>query len=190
MGMGKTLQTIATMLDHRPLLQHAKPGQKHPPTADLPKRQAEDQLWDRSKADWLKEMDLLKVPKKLRARDGGARAGTLVICPVIALSQWRSEIKKFTDGEALSVCTYHGPDREKETPRQLMQKYDVVLTTYQVLEADFRKMTSPNRVACPNCGGKFKVRRMSCCFYFGLLILLTKDCFMIVSCRSISCTST
>ena len=26
-----------------------------------------------------------------------------------------------------------------------------------VLEADFRKMTSPNRVECPNCGGKFKV---------------------------------
>lgn len=26
-----------------------------------------------------------------------------------------------------------------------------------MLEADFRKMTSPNRVECPNCGGKFKV---------------------------------
>lgn len=66
---------------------------------------------------------------------------------------------KFTDG-SLSICTYHGPDRETKTPRELMKKYDIVLTTYQVMEADFRKMTSPNRVECPNCGGKFKIDKL------------------------------
>jgi len=161
MGMGKTIQAIATILDNRPKLQHAKPGMKHPPTDDLPQRQREERLWDEGKGDWSAEMELLKVPKKLRSRDGGARAGTLVICPVIALTQWRTEIAKFTEEEGtLKVCTYHGPDREKETPRELMKKYDVVLTTYQVLEADFRKMTSPNRVECPNCGGKFKIDKL------------------------------
>lgn len=134
MGMGKTIQTIATILDHRPRLQHTKPGMKHPPTlssADLQLRLDEEKKWDETKSSWVNEMELLKVPKKLRPRDGGARAGTLVICPVIALSQWRSEIEKFTEEGTLSVCTYHGPDREKETPRELMKKYDVVLTTYQ-----------------------------------------------------------
>ena len=140
MGMGKTIQTIATILDHRPLLQHVKPGMKHPPTSDLSERQREDKLWEKAAADWKYEMDILKVGKKLRPRDGGARAGTLVVCPVIALTQWKEEIMKFTDG-SLSICTYHGPDREKETPRELLKKYDIVLTTYQVMEADFRKMT-------------------------------------------------
>jgi hypothetical protein len=157
--LGKTIQTIATILDHRPMLQHSKAGMKHPPTDDLKARQDEDKLWEKAATDWKYEMDILKVGKKLRPRDGGGRAGTLVICPVIALNQWREEILKFTDG-SLSICTYHGPDRETKTPRELMMKYDIVLTTYQVMEADFRKMTSPNRVECPNCGGKFKVDKL------------------------------
>ena len=157
--MGKTLQTIATMMDNRPKLQHCKPGTKHPISNDLKERQEEDEKWAKAAAHWQDEMDILKVVKKIRSRDGGGRAGTLVICPVIALTQWKTEIEKFTDG-SLSVCTYHGPDREAQAPREMLKKYDVVLTTYQVVEADFRKMTSPNRVACPNCGGKFKIDKL------------------------------
>jgi len=87
----------------------------------------------------------------------GARAGTLVVCPVAALTQWKTEIEKFCDPGVVQVVIYHGPDRERLIPRIMLRKYDIVLTTYQVLEADFRKMVSPNRVKCPNCGGKFKV---------------------------------
>ena len=101
---------------------------------------------------------LLPKSSKKGEPEGGARSGTLIVCPLIALSQWRSEIDKFCESNALSVCIYHGPDRVKIIPRNMMVKYDIVLTTYQVLEADFRKMTSPNKVKCPNCGGKFKVR--------------------------------
>jgi SNF2 family DNA or RNA helicase len=133
--MGKTIQTIAIILDHRPKLQHAKPGMKHNPSADdLDARRREETLWDDSMTDWNDEMDLLKLPKKFRSLARGEnsrRAGTLVVCPVIALSQWRTEIEKFTEEGALSVCTYHGPDREVRTPREMMKKYDVVLTTYQ-----------------------------------------------------------
>ena len=158
------MQSIATILDNRPLLQHSTPGAKHPPSSpDLAERKAEEKLWDDSLTDWKQEMELIEVPKSLipKARGkqpgGGARAGTLVICPVIALSQWKTEIEKFTEDGTLSVGIYHGPKRASEAPRELMRKYDIVLTTYQVLEQDFRKMTSPNKVKCPNCGGKFKV---------------------------------
>lgn len=154
-----------TILDNRPLLQHSKPGAKHPPSSpDLEERKAEEELWNESLASWKNEMEMIDVPKGLipKARGnrpgGGARAGTLVVCPVIALSQWGAEIQKFTENGTLSVGVYHGPKRASETPRELMLKYDVVLTTYQVLEHDFRKMTSPNKVKCPNCGGKYKVR--------------------------------
>mmetsp|Transcript_22813 Transcript_22813/g.42979 ORF Transcript_22813/g.42979 Transcript_22813/m.42979 type:complete len:234 (+) Transcript_22813:1239-1940(+) len=159
--MGKTIQTIATILDNRPILQHATPNAKHPPACtDLPQRQTEEILWNESKQSWTNEMDVLKVVEKLRSNDGGARAGTLVICPVIALTQWKTEIEKFTECGTLTVGTYHGPEREREMPREMMKKYDVVLTTYQVLESDFRKMISPNRVECPNCGGKFKIDKL------------------------------
>ena len=162
-GMGKTLQTIATILDNRPKLQHASAGAKHPQGANLGALKAEEKLWEKGLEDWKHEMVMQNVPKSIipKARGkkvgGGARAGTLVICPVIALTQWKTEIEKFTEHDSLSVCIYHGSDRASDLPRDMLCKYDVVLTTYQVLEADMRKMISPNKVKCPNCGGKFKV---------------------------------
>ena len=126
MGLGKTVQSITTILDNRPLLQHSKPGVKHPPSApDLAERQAEEKLWDESFAEWKNEMEIMEVPKSLipkargKQQGGGARAGTLVICPVIALSQWKSEIEKFTENGTLTVGVYHGPKRSSETPREL-----------------------------------------------------------------------
>lgn len=161
MGMGKTLQTIATILDNRPLLQHSKPGVKHPPSSpDLEARMAEEALWGEGKESWKHEMEKLDIsagllPKKNRA---GARAGTLVVCPVIALHQWASEIEKFTENDkTLTVGTYHGPNRSKEMPFEMMTKYDIILTTYQCVEQDFRKMMSPNKVQCPNWYVCFKV---------------------------------
>ena len=159
MGMGKTLQTMTLVVDHRPKLQHCKPGVKHPPGADNSNRVAEEELWRNTVKDWRHEMKMLNVPKSLQPKSP-QRAGTLVICPVIALLQWKSEIEKFTEDGTLTVGVYHGPNRAAQTPRELMVKYDVVLTTYQVVEAEFRKMTSPNKVKCPNCGGKFKVCRL------------------------------
>eukprot|EP00536_Pseudo-nitzschia_multiseries_P003648 jgi/Psemu1/186386/e_gw1.57.141.1 len=91
----------------------------------------------------------------------GARAGTLVVCPLIALYQWKEEIEKFTEENALTIGIYHGNDRHERFPRETLSKYDVVLTTYQVLEADFRKMISPNKVKCPNCGRSFKMDKLA-----------------------------
>jgi hypothetical protein len=161
MGMGKTIQTIATILDHRPKLQHCT--QSHPkcsPDASHAYRQAvgeEQERWDAAEVDWKHEMKMQNVPNKILPRQRLTRGGTLVVCPVIALSQWKSEIQKFCHPNVLTVVIYHGPDRTNQTPKSLLAKYDVVLTTYQVLEADFRKMVSPNKVKCPNCGKGFKV---------------------------------
>ena len=108
-------------------------------------------------------MDMIGVPDTLlRPKKGsaGCRAGTLVVCPLIALSQWKTEIEKFTAPGTLSIGIYHGTSRATDMPTKLLQKYDIVLTTYQVLEQDFRKMVSPNKIACPNCGGKYKIDKL------------------------------
>jgi hypothetical protein len=163
MGMGKTLQTITTILDNRPKLQHAKPGMKHPPsTNDVEDRIREELLWKDALKSCHHDLKMADVPdqvlhpKKKKGVDPiGVRAGTLVVCPLIALYQWKEEIEKFTESNALTICIYHGSDRHAKFPREILSKYDIVLTTYQVLEADFRKMVSipyeqpsPKHLAC------------------------------------------
>ena len=164
MGMGKTLQTIVTILHNKTQLQHSLPGAKYPPNQPTEILRREESKWDTALEDWKKEMDMNDVPSSLYTKNkkcksflpGGARAGTLIICPVIALSQWKNEIEKFTKPNSLTVAIYHGTNRSI-LPRELLCKYDIVLTTYQVLEAEFRSMISPSKVTCPNCFRKFKV---------------------------------
>lgn len=118
-------------------------------------------MWVSTVKDWKHEMEMNNVLKKVQPmKFAAARTGTLVVCPLIALSQWKAEIEKFSTPECLSVGVYHGPNRASEMTAELIQKYDIVLTTYQVLEQDFRKMVSPNKVACPNCSGKFKIDKL------------------------------
>ncbi|GBE79098.1 DNA repair protein [Sparassis crispa] len=62
----------------------------------------------------------------------------LVVAPTVAIMQWRNEIETRTDG--MKVLIWHGSSRESDV-REL-KKYDVVLTTYAVLESSFRKQHS------------------------------------------------
>jgi len=150
MGMGKTLQAIAAALNNMPVLQHS--------AATEPAE--ENKKWVDAHREWEHEMDQCEVPQRVRPKKGPLRGGMLVVCPVSALSQWAAEVEKFTVPSTLTVCTYHGPDRKDRTPAALLAKYDVVLTTYQVLEAEMRAMVSPNKVKCPNCGGKYKADKL------------------------------
>ncbi|TFL01722.1 SNF2 family N-terminal domain-containing protein [Pterulicium gracile] len=59
----------------------------------------------------------------------------LVIAPTVAVMQWRNEIATHTDG--MKVLVWHGSGRASNTEE--LEKYDVVLTTYAVLESCFRK---------------------------------------------------
>ncbi|KAK9456921.1 SNF2 family N-terminal domain-containing protein [Dipodascopsis uninucleata] len=60
----------------------------------------------------------------------------LVVVPTVAIMQWRSEIESNTAGK-LTTTIYHGASRI-EDPKKLKQ-FDVILTTYTVLESVFRK---------------------------------------------------
>ncbi|KAJ1960834.1 DNA repair protein rad16 [Dipsacomyces acuminosporus] len=68
---------------------------------------------------------------------------TLVICPTVALLQWKSEIQAATN--ALSVLVFYGNERKKlvdakgHLKESELDKYDVILTTYSVLESSFRR---------------------------------------------------
>ncbi|XP_024518292.1 DNA repair protein RAD16 [Selaginella moellendorffii] len=73
---------------------------------------------------------------------------TLVVCPVVAIEQWKSEIERFTKEGTLKVLIYHG-NRKHITVKELA-KHDVVLTTYSIIEHDYRKIL-PDKLRCKWC---------------------------------------
>ncbi|TKY48732.1 ATP-dependent helicase rhp16 [Spatholobus suberectus] len=79
--------------------------------------------------------------------------GTLVICPVVAVTQWVSEIDRFTSKGSTKVLIYHGANRWKSGDR--FADYDFVITTYSVVESEYRKHMMPPKERCPYCGKLF-----------------------------------
>ncbi|CAO3631073.1 unnamed protein product [Cunninghamella blakesleeana] len=60
----------------------------------------------------------------------------LVVAPAVAIIQWKKEIEAHTTKD-LKVNLFHGSKRTKSIKE--LQSYDIVITTYAVIEAAFRK---------------------------------------------------
>jgi SNF2 family DNA or RNA helicase len=71
-----------------------------------------------------------------RKLPSGLEKCTLVVAPLALIRQWELEIKEKVDtAHALRICVHHGPQRTKRF--QDLKKYDVVITTYQILVSEF-----------------------------------------------------
>ena len=90
--------------------------------------------------------------------------GTLVICPVVAVTQWVSEIDKSTSKGSTKVLVFHGPNREKSSEQ--LSKYDFVITTYSTIEADYRRCIMPPKMRCPYCGKLYHEEKLSIHMFF------------------------
>ncbi|KDN48028.1 hypothetical protein RSAG8_03044, partial [Rhizoctonia solani AG-8 WAC10335] len=84
------------------------------------------------------EMGMGKTIQTLALFVSDRQKPNLVVAPTVALMQWRNEIEAHTEG--FKVYMFHGGSREKSTKE--LAKYDVVLTTYAVMESSFRKQVS------------------------------------------------
>ncbi|GBG80826.1 hypothetical protein CBR_g31382 [Chara braunii] len=71
------------------------------------------------------------IKRKKKARKGG---GTLIVCPMTLLSQWKAECETHVQEGAVSVYAHYGSDRARECSALL--DYDIVITTYGVLAAE------------------------------------------------------
>jgi len=83
---------------------------------------------------------------------------TLVVVPTSALVQWEQEIKTCVDEGSLKVLVYYA--NRAGVVDDDFKGYDVVLTTYPVIEADWRKIINRHMVACQWCGKKYLPRSM------------------------------
>lgn len=79
--------------------------------------------------------------------------GTIVICPLVAVTQWVREIDRFTLEGSTKVLVYHGAHRAKNLYQ--LSDYDFVITTYSIVEAEFRKYVLPPKEKCQYCGKLF-----------------------------------
>ena len=60
---------------------------------------------------------------------------TLVVAPLALIRQWEAEIKnRVSDSHRLRVCVHHGSQRTKHF--EDLRKYDIVITTYQILVSE------------------------------------------------------
>ncbi|KAI9448512.1 DNA repair protein rad16 [Lactarius indigo] len=88
---------------------------------------------------WMRKQEFGQYAGGLLAvTQSGCGVRFILVFPTVAIMQWRNEIGTHTTG--MDVLVWHGASRMTD-PEEL-KKYDVVLTTYAVLESCFRKQQS------------------------------------------------
>ncbi|KAJ3084919.1 hypothetical protein HK102_000513 [Quaeritorhiza haematococci] len=70
---------------------------------------------------------------------------TLVVAPLALIRQWEDEIETKTKKGLLRVLVYHGSSRTKDPA--VLARYDVVITTYQVVASEFPKTSKKKKDA-------------------------------------------
>ncbi|KAL8144659.1 hypothetical protein AgCh_003014 [Apium graveolens] len=83
---------------------------------------------------------------------------TLVICPLVAVVQWVNEISRSTLKGSNKVLVYHGAKRAKTLHE--FSDYDFVITTYSIVESEFRKYVFPLNKQCNWCDKSFNEQEM------------------------------
>ncbi|MBA0768500.1 hypothetical protein Gotri_017296 [Gossypium trilobum] len=116
MGLGKTVMTIALIL--------SRLGRGNPDNEKPDSRKADGSITTNKKRDTCGN-----APRR-------AKGGTLIICPMALLSQWKDELETHSRPETISIFVHYGGDRTND-PR-VISEHDVVLTTYGVLTAAYK----------------------------------------------------
>lgn len=84
------------------------------------------------------EMGMGKTVQMISLLLSDRKKPTLVVAPTVAIMQWRNEIAKYT--EDFKVLVWHGASRTVDVKK--LKQFDVVLTSYAVLESSYRKQES------------------------------------------------
>ena len=101
----------------------------------------------------------VEAAKEGKALTAAERPGpTLIVVPTSALVQWEDEIRNCTQPGSLSVLVYYS-DR-KTMSKETLEGVDVVLTTYPVVEGEWRKVINRAMVECEYCGKKLLPRSL------------------------------
>ncbi|KAF2154279.1 hypothetical protein K461DRAFT_239784 [Myriangium duriaei CBS 260.36] len=67
---------------------------------------------------------------------------TLIVCPKSVLSNWDEQITAHLDNDKVSFYSYHGSQREQDLAK--LAKYDIIITSYSIIESEFRYRNNSN----------------------------------------------
>ena len=70
---------------------------------------------------------------------------TLLVSPLSTIKNWEDQIAEHVRPKGLRYCVYHGPNREDNPLR--LAGYDIVLTTYGTIAAEFSTKTTRERIS-------------------------------------------
>nr|KYP61038.1 Putative SWI/SNF-related matrix-associated actin-dependent regulator of chromatin subfamily A member 3-like 3 [Cajanus cajan] len=112
MGLGKTVMTIALILSN--------PGRGNSENKDV--ENGDDNIIAKK---GMNGNTLHKV-----------EGGTLIVCPMALLSQWKDELETHSKPDSISIFVHYGGGRTNDP--LLISGHDVVLTTYGVLSAAYK----------------------------------------------------
>ncbi|KAI0009259.1 SNF2 family N-terminal domain-containing protein [Xylariaceae sp. FL0662B] len=95
----------------------------------------------------LQSIALILGNKKPEDKHPGVEKTTLVVAPLALIRQWEAEMKeKVTESRKLKVLVHHGPQRTKRF--EDLRRYDVVITTYQILVSEHGHTTDSLKTGC------------------------------------------
>ncbi|RYP17389.1 hypothetical protein DL767_010030 [Monosporascus sp. MG133] len=95
----------------------------------------------------LQSISLILSNSKPADKHPGVEKTTLVVAPLALIRQWEAELKdKISDTHRLKVLVHHGPQRTKRY--EDLRKYDVVITTYQILVSEHNHTTETLKTGC------------------------------------------
>ncbi|KAK8629406.1 hypothetical protein V6N13_078248 [Hibiscus sabdariffa] len=137
-GLGKTVSTIALILNERPSSSKASSQDRKVELETLNLDDEEEGKPDSDNNQVMSNGDSNKSSNPPVQAKGRPAAGTLIVCPTSVLRQWADELQnKVTSKANLTFLVYHGANRTKD-PFELA-KYDVVLTTYSIVSMEVPK---------------------------------------------------
>ncbi|KAH0975872.1 hypothetical protein GBA52_017771 [Prunus armeniaca] len=132
MGLGKTIMTIALLLAHSG---HGLSG-SHPTSQSSSEDIEISDISDHSPSNLPKKvMSFSGFDKFMKRKNTLADGGSLIICPMTLLGQWKAEIETHAQPGSLSVYVHYGQSRQKDA--KLLAQSDVVITSYGVLASEF-----------------------------------------------------
>lgn len=95
----------------------------------------------------LQSISLILGNQKPADKHPGVEKTTLVVAPLALIRQWEAELKeKVTADHKLRVLVHHGPQRTKRF--EDLRRYDVVITTYQILVSEHNHTTPTVQTGC------------------------------------------
>ncbi|XP_062018169.1 DNA repair protein RAD5A-like [Rosa rugosa] len=140
MGLGKTIMTIALLVAHS--------GHGSSVSQPMSRSSGEDiEASDTSDHSSKLPKSVTKFSgfhKLMKQKNTLTSGGSLIVCPMTLLGQWKAEIESHVQPGSVSVYVHYGQSRPKDAT--LLAQSDVVITTYGVLASEFSTENSKDNV--------------------------------------------